>query len=110
MAQINLDAARAARAEALKDTETPTVVFGGETFALPLELPFGVFLQLGEMREDPAAALDTIRTIVESLFGDDTPRFLALGPSFDDLLALVSALIESYDVNLPEPSAPPSQS
>lgn len=109
MAKIDLDAARAARAEALQDRETPQAVFRGQTFDLPLELPFGVFLRLAEVREDPAESLPVMRSILQSIFGEQTDRFLELGPSFDDMVALVGALVDSYEVEAPESSAPPSQ-
>lgn len=120
---IDLDAARAARTEAMTDRPRPQVVFGGKTFDLPHELPFAVFLRLGEMKqlkEDSEAgevsdergvkALDNIRSIVTIIFTDQTDAFLDCGPSIDDLMALISALMESYEFDLPESSAPPSQS
>lgn len=110
---INLDAAKAARAEILKDEEAPSVLFGGETFSLPFELPFGVFLRLAELKKEGADgddALETMRTVMRSLFGDRTDEFLDLAPSLDDMLALVSMLVESYEVELPESSASSSDS
>lgn len=110
MATIDLDAARAARIEALKDTEAPNVVLGGETFELPRELPFGVFLRFGEMKENPEDSLSNMRWMVDVLFGEKAERFLELSPSFDDFMELVSALIDSYEVAPPEASASPSSS
>lgn len=84
MASIDLDARRAARAE--QAGEQPTVVFGGATFVLPLEMPIE-FLELlsgGKV----AAALRT-------LFGDHTDEFLAGTPSMAD----VTALAEVYGVD-----------
>jgi hypothetical protein len=110
MATIDLDAARAARAEALKDQEAPTAVFRGEQFTLPLELPFGVFLRMAEVREDPEQSLEVLRSVIDTIFGEDAGRFLALGPSMDDMLALIEALMSSYEVDVPESQAQPQPS
>lgn len=114
---IDLDAMRAARDEVMTDRPRPQVVFGGETFDLPHELPFAVFLRLGEMRriakaenvEDKAASLDLMSSIMHDIFGDDTERFLAQRPSFDDIAALLEALFDQYELDAPESPAPPSQ-
>lgn len=110
MPAIDLDAAKAARKEALKDAETPTVVFGGESFDLPFEMPFGVFMRLGEMKNDPDKAMENMRWLVDTLFEAQADDFLKQNPSFDDVLYLVDALFDSYEVDLPEASASPSQS
>jgi hypothetical protein len=117
---IDLDAARAARNEAMTDRPRPQVVFGGKTFDLPHELPFAVFLRLAELRrakdeenvseERGIQMLDTVRSIVTMIFADQTDAFLDCGPSIDDLMALIEALMDSYELDLPESSAPPSQS
>jgi len=110
MTTIDLDAARAARQEAMKDTEAPNVVIGGESFDLPPELPFGVFLKFAEAKSNPEKALENMRWFVDVLFGDKADDFLKHGPSFDDVIALMEALFDSYEVEAPEASASPSQS
>lgn len=108
MPTIDLDAARAARAEKSTDTETPTVAYAGKVFDLPRELPFGVFLRMAELAVDPEKALDSMADFVRSLFGDRAQEFLDLGPSMDDLLALMDGLSEGYGVDAGKASASPA--
>lgn len=109
MPRIDLDAARAARREAT--SETPTVIFGGREFALPEELPFGVFVSLAEMRENPtnAQATGAVESLLRTLFGERTDEFIDLGPSLDDVQTLIEAALDEYglgDDEDAEPDAP----
>lgn len=113
MPVIDLDAARAAREEARGTAETPTAVFRGKSFDLPTELPFGVFLVLGDARqsEDSMATLMALRDLMHSIFGDQAQDFLALNPSLEDMTGLVGGLVEGYEVGEPgESQASPKPS
>lgn len=109
MTTIDLDAAKAARAEARGDA-VADVVFGGERFALPAEIPASIL--------DGVAAAGTgdiagIRRAIDALLGpDEGARFYALGPSLDDLLALLTAAVEASGLggDLGESSASASSS
>lgn len=94
MPRIDLDAARAARREVKE--ETPTAMFGGREFALPAELPFGVFVSLAEMREDPEGSVEAMTHLLEALFGDEAQAFIDLGPSIEDIQALVEGSLGAY--------------
>jgi hypothetical protein len=106
VAKVNLDEMRAARAENAPKSDAPKVVFKGKTFTLPLELPFGVFLRLGELESDESGekAMPIMRELVEALFAKRAGEFLALGPSFDDLMALMTHLTDAYGID-PKASA-----
>lgn len=90
MPDIDLDAARAARAEA--HGEPKTLLFGGETFILPVECPF-TFVEALNAGED--------RLSVMALFREDTERFMALEPTFDDMKALIEGVAETYGLRTP---------
>lgn len=82
--ELNLDAARAARAEVAG--EPPVIVFGGERFTLPRELPADFALR---------AAAGDLQDALSALFDDDDAtreRFWALKPSLNDVLALVEGI------------------
>lgn len=75
MATIDLDKARAARAEA--QGETHDLVFNGETFSLPAELPY-------DWAE--ASALGNLRVAFAALLGDEeAARFFEAAPTLKDL-------------------------
>lgn len=99
---IDLDAARAARREA--QGEAPTVVFGGETFVLPPELPYTALEALRGMADTetaPGAMVDLTR----ALLGDGYERFTALDPSMEDVTELVGGAMNEYGVKRPLPSS-----
>lgn len=85
---IDLDAARAARAAAKQ--EQPTVTFGGKAWVLPAELPWAV--------AEAAAAQDTagIVSAIASMLGEQWPEFKALNPSVEDMTALMEAVGDIY--------------
>jgi hypothetical protein len=104
MSTIDLDAVRAARREA--EAQAPSVKLGGKVFELPVELPFGVFLLLPELRnEDTSVA--AVSAVVRELFGEKHDEFMALGPSMEDLEALLNGVMEEYGLNPGESEASP---
>lgn len=93
---IDLDAAKAARLE--KAGKPGTVTFGGEPFTLPQELPVPFGEALGRVvvkidpktkKEDLVLAPDVVGA-VKALLDGQTERFLALGPSYDDIAEFVN--------------------
>lgn len=114
--EINLDSARAVRAE-ISELEAPKVRFKGKTFELPIELPFGAFVRLastmkslqGAKPEDiePLEALAMLEKLVRALFKDNADEFLDLDPSIDDLNNMLDALQRLYGVTAGEASALP---
>lgn len=84
---IDLDAARRAReaARAEANDEAVTIVFGGETFTLPAELPL----------EAASAAGDPLR-FVEAILGDSYTAFMAHRPSIEDVTVLAEGIAASY--------------
>lgn len=102
MARLDLDAARAARAEAA--CEQHVVVFGGEEFVLPVEMPAEVAFRFAD--NDPEAALTV-------LLGDQWPAFWAKQPTVEDMAELGSGIAAAYGFASPGESPAsglPSQS
>lgn len=91
---IDLDRARAARAEAKK--EPVTLKFGGRDFTLPPEIPFDFAMYAAEGR---------LRESVGALIGDDAEAFFALRPSMPDIEALVDHARTVYGVKVGESPA-----
>lgn len=96
---INLDAARAARAEAL--SEPHTVILGGERFELPARMP-AIALEISgrALRGDVDAVLELFRL----LLGEQHRRFLELADDLD-LAELGERMGELYGVTLGESQA-----
>ena len=82
---LDLDAARAARAEVRG--EAPTITIGGETFTLPPELPMRYVWTLVDGED-----MDSLKV----LFDGQLDRFLATDPTREDILALVAGIPELY--------------
>ncbi len=100
MASFDLDAARAARAEARG--EPPTVTFGGEEYVMPaeLELEAAEHLMFGRPTQ-----------FVKALLGEDWERFNANKPTLNDLKDLSDGLAVLYGFAEPgESPASPSSS
>jgi hypothetical protein len=95
--EIDLDGARAARAESA--SEPVSLVFGGDTFTLPVELPADFALY---------AAEGNLRACVVALLGEDADAFFAWKPSMDDLTALVTGASKVYGMSEGESPASPS--
>lgn len=88
---IDLDAARAARAEA--NGEAPIVRFGGVDYVLPVELPWAMV--------EAAASGDAggLVQAVKLLLGDQWATFEAEQPSISDMRILVENVAELYGVD-----------
>lgn len=84
MAEIDLDAIRAARLEVEK-TETHQIKFKGQKFPLCEELPWDL--------AEGLAVDDYVQVVagIKQLFGDNWNAFRALGPSRDDVIAIAFA-------------------
>lgn len=93
---IDLDAARAARAEKLGPA--PTVVVGGESFDLPRELPADVVTAYGlAARGDVTGIFDAL----EQLFGATAWAKIKVGLSWDDAAFLLEESTKLYGFTLP---------
>ena len=88
---IDLDQARAARAEVAN--EPVSIKFAGEEFELPAELPADFALLAAEDRDYDA---------LKALFRDDTERFFAQRPSFDDVRELMTQIGTVYGLTAGE--------
>jgi hypothetical protein len=85
---IDLDAARAARAEATK--ETPVIKFGGKEWTLPSELPWA-------LAEAAAGAnAESAIVAVKSLLGSQWEEFLKQNPSVEDMRILLENVAAIY--------------
>lgn len=103
---IDLDALRAARLEAAG--ESPTVVFGGVTFALPPELPFEVAEYAAILTDEDvtdAASVSAIKGCFRELLDEQYDAFMALRPSKEDVDALFGAVMDLYGTSPGEPAA-----
>jgi hypothetical protein len=84
--EINLDQARAARAEA--SGEPVVLIFKGKKFSLPPELPaeFALCADEGRLRES-----------IHALFGETKAgEFFKLEPSLDDLTTMLDSVKSMY--------------
>ena len=84
---IDLDAARAARAEAMQDA--PTLRFGGIEWKLPNELPWAFV-------EASSGDVQGIVRALQGLLAEQWNAFSALNPSIADVMALVEAIPGLY--------------
>jgi hypothetical protein len=84
---FDLDAARAARREALG--EAPEFVFGGRTYTLPVELSYTAALSM--YRGDLEAGL------AEILGQESYEEFIQEKPSLEDISALGQWISETYE-------------
>ena len=94
---IDLDAARAARAEA--GAEPVSLTFGDRSIELPVEMPADFALQL---------SVGDFRGAVDALLGEEAEWFFDLRPSLDDLKALADGASEVYGLTEGESGASPS--
>jgi hypothetical protein len=124
--EVNLDEAKAARAEALGG-ESRAIIFGGERFELPPKLPIALMESLAEYLTRTASAKDNLdedseRAAFEAggaaqallqgaevlLGSDGWRRFKAAGADYSDVLALLTAVIRIYRLGEPrEPDGTP---
>lgn len=96
MAEINLDAARKARAEV--KGEKHVVRFGGKRFNLPPELPMEFAIALSEGR-----VKDALVAVLDGSYED----FWKLEPSMGDYAALTEGIASLY-MGVPAPNSPGS--
>ena len=85
---IDLDAAKAARAEAAG--ESASIRFAEKDWTLPAELPWAV-AEAAAGGDGPAAM-----RAIELLLGDQWPAFKAEKPSLADIMVIVEAVGEIY--------------
>jgi hypothetical protein len=88
---IDLDAARAARAEA--KAEAPIVKFGGVEYTLPVELPWSIV--------EAASTQNTTDVVnaVKSLLGSQWSSFEATGVSVADMTTLIENVATVYSTD-----------
>jgi|SRR4051794_6323357 hypothetical protein len=108
MAEFDLDAARAARAEA--NGNAPTVKFGGKVFELPVEMPFGIVeavnqMQAAQQNGDGYKVTLALSSIARDLFGDRYQEFLEFRPSMLDMQALLENVAPMYGMTPGESQA-----
>lgn len=98
---FDLDAARAKREAARAEVNGPpaVLIFGGQEFTLPSELPidFALYAAEGEMR-----------LALGALLGDQADAFFSHRPSVDDFRAIGEMLDGAYGVTMGDSSASPS--
>lgn len=96
MREINLDEARAARAEA--SGEPITLTFGGQTFTIPAEMSITVVAE---------ANAGNMVGVVTELFADEgqAAAFLALRPTAGDIKSLLEQVAAANALSLGESSA-----
>lgn len=99
---IDLDAKRAEREAARREAEKvgPVIKFGGISYELPAELPYGTLEALRGINNEetaPAAMSDLVR----ALLGKQYEAFLASSPSIEDVNELVGGLMTEYGVSSP---------
>lgn len=102
---VDLDAARAARREA--NGKVPTVLFGGVSLTLPIEMPVGVALCLADVEQarDTAAVGRAIMETIRLLLGEQMETFLEQNPSMADLEELFEGMMKVYGLEPGEPQA-----
>ena len=105
---VDLDAARAARAEA--NGEAPTVKFGGLVFALPTEMPYTIVESVNAMQAaqeggDGYGITKQLTAIAMDLFGDRYQEFLGLHPSMLDMQVLLENVAPLYGLTPGESAA-----
>lgn len=84
---FDLDAARAARREALG--EAPEFTFGGQTFVLPVEMPYSAAL---------AADAGEVNIFLSMLLGEDAyGEFVSNEPATEDVKALSEWILKEYE-------------
>lgn len=98
MSVTDLDEIRARReARAKAAGKVPKVKFGGKTYSLPAELPFGVFTAFADLGEEDTDTGAAMNLLLEQILGDQTDEFVAAGPSLEDIKALFEVLGDAYE-------------
>lgn len=94
---VDLDAARVARRE--QQNEGPVVIFGGKSYSLAPELPYGVLESMQNVHKEDHGP-EALVGVARSLLGEHYEAFKALDPppSIDDLNDLIGGVMEEYGV------------
>lgn len=103
--EIDLDAARAARAE--KSGERRTFKLLGKTYELPLELPMEAILTVAEGllgNMDKASKPEAVRLALKAILGENYEEVRTL-ISTQDAMVLLTGVLELYGTSLPEARA-----
>jgi len=106
---MNLDEERAARREAAG--MNPELVFGGEKFVLPVELPIDAVKALGSLSKaskakDSEGIQNALVATVEGLLDEEQLKaFMSHRPSIGDLAALVAGIPAEYGIETGESQA-----
>lgn len=104
--RIDLNAARAARAEARG--EPVTVELGDDVYTLPAEMPASVIGCIARAQAgEPSGMLDAMSALVGPDFDEMVTKH---NLSLDDLMVLLEGAAESYGLTTPESSASPASS
>lgn len=96
---VDLDKARAARREA--KGAGPEIIFGGITYELQPELPFGVLEGMRQMAAGEEHGPGALVSIAEALLGEHYEAWKATQPSIDDLNDLIGGVMEEYGIEAP---------
>lgn len=88
---IDLDAARAARAEAAG--VAPRVIFAGKEYAMPVELPWAI------VEAAAGGDADALVSAIRLLLGDQWAAFQEAGPSVADMQLLIGHVAGVYGLD-----------
>lgn len=101
---IDLDKARAARRAEIG--ECPTIILDGESYSLPVEMPYEVLESLGGLRGGEEEAAAALIFMTQALLG---PQYEAIKSklSVDDLKFLIEGAMAEYGVESPLDSSAP---
>ncbi len=103
MGHFDLDAARAGRAARREASgERHSFTFQGRKWALPAELPASFLIDIAALTK---GELERLKPLLASVLGDQLDDFLDLEGSADDLLELMWALPDLYELSMGEASA-----
>jgi len=110
---INLDTDRAARLEMRGKPQN--IVFKGQEFPLPVELPLRAVTSMADLQKamrakDGDGITRSLLIILKSLVGDEYETFMDLGPTAGDLGAIVRGIPKAYGLSAPESVASVSSS
>lgn len=102
----DLDARRAARAEALG--EAPTFRLGGQTFTLPVEMPMALLESVARISGEATggALVAAVLPALEIILGPEQwVTFVEVRPSLEDVVEVADFLFTAYAVDPQTPSA-----
>ena len=111
---INVDQDAAARRESAGIH--PELIWKGDTYELPVELPIDCVRALGRLSrasksKDGEKIQDGLVAVMENLLTDeDFKRFMRGRPSISDISAVVAGIPEEYGIQAGESTASPKSS